>query len=358
MVLTWSFRSPRTRVVRSVCTNRDSSATHVALVRNRFLIVVLFIVLALVIAYALKREPAAVPALTPGTRLMAVGDVERDDLVTDAAVATALAGTDPESLFNAMRDAEIDGLVVRPAQRTGDSLAARLQRLQHVPPLRGASLTPSETVYMRDDQLRLRTADQVLGRAARLLLGGVTPPPESAFPPELTRSGSVEVMVLLRDDGQARLWRSARGMSISSALILACRAARERWREREGALGGPLAERLPWLDVEVSILREDGTIQDPEESFVERAFTEGHGVAYEDQGRWRYLLPEATARSGQGSAVRAYRKLFADNALPPDSLERVDLRFYRVVLRELSRSAAPSRTPAMPAGEIDLSPIP
>lgn len=149
-------------------------------------------------------------------------------------------------------------------------------------------------------------------------------------------------MVLLREEGSPRLWRSARGSSIARALVLATVKARERWIERERAMGAPLDVVLPRLDVEVSLLLEDGTLGARDRAFVERVFTSAHGVAYEQRQSWRYLLPETTRQEGGGSAVRAYERLFAQNGLPPSTLESPSLRLYRLVVDPLSTS--PSTT--------------
>lgn len=256
-----------------------------------------------------------------------------------------LGQPDRGELASAMREAGIDALLVAAGPRVEDRdvpLRVALAAYQPVTDLRGVYLAPSHALYAPAVSTDLGPAAAALPRIARRILQGHTPPRISRFPEPLRRIRNVEVMVLLRDRGRARLWRSARGSSVARALVTATVVARQRWQEREGALGGPLDERLPFLDVEVSLLEEDGTLGVATPAFVERVFFEEHGVAYERPGAWRYLLPEATRRAGGGSAVAAYRKLFADNALPPDSFGRPDLRFYRLVVTELGVSPAPA----------------
>jgi len=147
-------------------------------------------------------------------------------------------------------------------------------------------------------------------------------------------------MVLLRKAGRARLWRSARGNSIASALLTASIVARQRWQEREQAMGGPLDALLPQMDVEVALLGDDGTVGETNAAYIDRVFSPSHGVAYERRGAWRYFLPDTTALEGKGRASVAYRKLFVEDGLPEDSFTRSELRLYRLIVQTLAVSQA------------------
>ncbi len=272
----------------------------------------------------------------------AFGGVEAEgtEFVAADPLVEALDGTDGAALAEAMQNASIDAILIEsgePAEE-GAPIRARLASFDHVEGMRGVYLSPTGAVYAPSARAELGESAAATARIARRILDGTPPPPISIYPEPLRRIRNVEVMVLLRDFGTARLWRSARGSSIAKALETATLAARQRWRERQQALGGPLDDRLPGLDVEVSILEEDGTLGAVTPAFVERVFGEEHGVAYERPGAWRYMLPDATRRAGQGSALAAYQELFADNALPADSMSRRDLRFYRMVVTELGIS--------------------
>lgn len=256
-----------------------------------------------------------------------------------------LSQTDPKLLSDAMEHRDIQTIVVEAGPRELDeeaTLRDRLEAYAPIPGLRGVYLAPSHAIYQRAVAAQLGDAARVMPRIARAIIGGQAPPRISRFPEPLREIQNVEVMVLLRDRGRPRLWRSARGSSVARALITAAVVARQRWTERESALGGPIDVRLPFMDVEVSLLEEDGTLGSTAPSFIERVFFDGHGVAYERPGAWRYQLPDATRESGEGSAVQAYQKLFEDNALPDDSFGRPDLRFYRLVTTELGVSPAPA----------------
>ena len=276
---------------------------------------------------------------TGGTEMVRASD--------SAALAAALEGTDPETLVDAMEAERIDALLVD-GRLGGDAsedatMAARLHAYGHVPGLSAAYLTPAAALYMPAQIERIEPPlDDALATVARGILEGSRPPRVSSFPEPLRRMRNVEVMVMLRDRGRARLWRSARGSSIARALVTASVVAKQRWDEREQAMGGPLEDKLPHLDVEVVLLDEDGTLGVRSPSFVDRAFTPEHGVAYERRGAWRYLLPDATRTAGNGSAVKAYETLFAEHGLAADSFDRHDLRLYRLVTRPLARSPAPA----------------
>ncbi len=281
-----------------------------------------------------------------------------------AGLDAALDGTDEERLDAVLHEAGLAGVLVdgRGAPSAGGpgsgaTLRERLRAYDHFELLQGVHLAPVAALYVRRHGLRLSESDgEVLAGAARLLVGGATLPRVRAFPEPLRRTRNVEVLVMLRQGGRPRLWRSARGGSIARALITAASVARDRWVEREPAMGGSIDERLPSMTVEVYLLEEDGTLGERTAPFIERAFTQAHGVAFEDRGSWHYLLPEATRERGEGSVVRAYRTLFEDAGLPEDSLEQRSVRLYRLVARAVGSSApsaaspGPRAIPAAPAG--------
>jgi hypothetical protein len=265
-------------------------------------------------------------------------------VASEAALARALERRDPAALLAAIAGAGIDALLLQPGAPGApdrDSLHARLGRYEGVEGLRALYLSHRAALYARDPVDQLPEAHrQATAVVARAIIGGARPPKTSSFPESLRRLRPVEVMVLLRRGQSARLWRSARGSSIASALVTAAVVARQRWQEREQAMGGPLAEHLPRMDVEIALLEDDGTVAERDPAFIDRVFGAQHGVGYERKGAWRYLLPEATAEQGKGRASRAYRKLFADDGLQSDSLEHSELRLYRLLVRTLAVSRA------------------
>lgn len=265
------------------------------------------------------------------------------------ALAEALSGTDEEALARALDGAHVSGLLIdgrTPAPPEDTSLGARLSRYEPLEVLGGAYLTPLAALYLPRNELVIRPPlDEALAHVARALIGGARPPRVRSFPEPLRRIRSVEVMVMLEERGRARLWRSARGSSIGRALMTAAVVARQRWTERETAMGGPISRALPHLDVVVYLLDEDGTIGVRSRAFIDRVFGAEHGVAFDEHGPWHYLLPDATRERGEGSAVRAYQQLFSDSDMPEDSFDNANVRLYRMLARELARSPAPGLTP-------------
>ncbi|MGB8221974.1 MAG: hypothetical protein WCF10_05265 [Polyangiales bacterium] len=269
----------------------------------------------------------------------APSELRWDRLDAHPAVREALEGTEPERLREALREAELDGvwvgLSLEAPSGAEDPLADRFGSGGVVPGFRGEALTADGLLYVIDDiEWPVAISDRVLGRVARRILEGSAPPPLDAFPEAITRPQAVEVLVMLSGGRGPRLWRSARAQSIAEALITASLAARQRWEERTETMGGPLAERLDQLDVEVALLLDDGTFDVGAISLIDALVKAEHGVAYEQPARWRYLLPRATRAAD--SPTDAYRQLFRENDLPEDSFERRDLRLYRIRLQTLS----------------------
>lgn len=273
----------------------------------------------------------------------------------------ALAGTDEMVLTEVLVAEGIAGVLVdgrSPGDASeGASVEARLRSYANMESLRGVYLTPTAALYERRRDLTLEPRHRdAVARAARQLVGGSGMPRIRAFPEPIRRSRNVEVMVMLEQGGRPRLWRSARGGSIARALVTAASVARQRWAEREQAMGGSIDDRLPRMTVKVYLLEEDGTLDERSGAFVERVFSDVHGVAFEHRGSWHYLLPRATAERGGGSAMVAYSELFSDAGLAGDSLTREDLRPYRLVAREVGTSPPAVSRPGSGSSIDALSP--
>lgn len=182
-----------------------------------------------------------------------------------------------------------------------------------------------------------------LARAARLIIGGAIPPRLSQFPASLRAPFATEVLVLVRrTGGDLALWRSARSSSVASGVLTAAGIARQRWEARTDTVGGPIADSLPRVSVEVALLVEDGTFSSHDPAFIDRALTPQHGVAYDDASAWHYLLPESPERRGAVRPSDAFRALFNEKQVRGDGFERSDLRLYRVSVVPVSVSAPDS----------------
>jgi len=259
------------------------------------------------------------------------------------ALVKALAGGREQEVSSALARSRTDGILVRlrggPQLEAQNSIAATLSHYGYAPGLKAVCLDPDAALYVPDPIVELSSSSKIaVATVARALLEGAEPPQVSSFPEPLRRSRITEVMVSLLRGDELRLWRSARGGSIARALITAATIARRRWNERAQTMGGALNELLPTLDVQVTLLREDGTLLGREPSFVDLAISRDHGIGYEHKTSWQFLLPEATVRFGNGSGTRAFQYLFEKEKQPSLNLQNPELRLYRFVVVPLARS--------------------
>jgi hypothetical protein len=305
----------------------------------------LWVLIAVVAAWAVWSFRSAEPslALSKYESVVALSPAPAglDWTVADSvpSIAEAADGTDPGRLRAEMQQTGIEGLWVQaspgPTPDADQPLRERLASGGIVRGFRGEVLTSDGLLYLVDEtEWPVPMTDRVLARVARGILEGSDPPPLDAFPKELLEPQPVEVLVVLVSGRGPRLWRSAKATSIADGLVTAAVAARKRWEERTETMGGPLAESLDQLDVHVALLFDDGTFDSSAVSLIDSLVKPGHGVAYEQPSRWRYLLPRATQNAATPSD--AYRRLFRDNGLPEESFDRRDLRLYRMRMQTVS----------------------
>jgi len=302
-----------------------------------------------------KKEPLS-PELRGRGRLAVIGDTSRAG--TDAEGTITLLASSLNSVEKALKDAsesrlsqalkqeKISGLLVGPlrysAVRVQDPLRLKLINYAALENFRAEFLSEQAALYLPYQPPTITPVmGKALARLARKLLSGSKPPALQSLPPELTQPDDVEVMVLIRNQREPQLWRSARSSSVARALLTACQVAKDRWAERAEAMGGPLPSLLESLDVEVWLLTKDGTLTDRTEVFVNHVFKPEHGVAYEHKATWRYMLPEFVKKTGRGSAVEAYEQLFRTGGESEASLQRRDIRLYRLRATLLGTSLPP-----------------
>jgi len=264
-----------------------------------------------------------------------------------AGLARGLDERTPEALVGFLRAHKGSALAVAPGVRQ-HGVGKQLGSLAHVPELLAVALAPDLAVYAPARDLALSGAQrEALAYVARALFRGAREPDVASFPASLRRVERVEVVVTLSKQGEPRLWRSARGTSIARALLTATRVARDRWREREQAMGGPLAQQLLGLDVEVALLTEDGTLLSSQSTFVDRAITPAHGIGFDRRTAWHYVLPREVARRKGG--FQALSSQLRELGLTPAVLAESDTRLYRFVVVPLGLSQAPLRGAEAPA---------
>jgi hypothetical protein len=256
--------------------------------------------------------------------------------------ASVLTSDDATGLCAALGKHKGSALAVLPDSGSR-GVGKQLGAFAHVSGLRGVLLSSELAIYAPAHEVELSAAErEALAYVTRVLFRGAREPSVASFPAALRRVERVEVMVMLSQHGDPRLWRSARGTSIARALLTATRVARDRWREREQAMGGPLPKKLVELDVDVSLLSEDGTLGSVQRTFVDRAITPAHGVGFDFRTAWHYLLPRDVARRKKGS-FQALSELIVDQGLPLSVLGESDTRLYRFVPIALGSSKAPLR---------------
>jgi hypothetical protein len=310
---------------------------------------------------ALPGADAVADALRDRGRVLLVGAPElarvasgRTTMVALDAVPgarAALEGRDAAALVSALRAASVSWLLVdaRGASEEG-TLADALRRARPVEGLRAVTLSPLAHVYTLSEPVGVEPhVGAALARVSREMLMGARAPRLASFPEAVrTPRAAGEVMVLIRQHGRPRLWRSARGASIARGLVLAVEHARSRWAERERALGGPIEDVLPGCAVELALLEEDGTLGERSAAFADRVVTPEHGVGYEKKGSWRYHLPEQVHRDGPLGGSEAFARLFDEFGVRrAEGFARRDLRLYR--LRVIPIGASPPGSPMAPA---------
>jgi hypothetical protein len=261
--------------------------------------------------------------------------------VVGTPIASALGENDATAVTRALTQEKGAAVGVRPGSG-GKGVAAQLEALAHVSGMRALVLSSEVAVYapFREPTLSSREGE-ALAYVARALMRGAREPNLASFPAALRKVERVEVIVTLSEHGEPRLWRSARGTSIARTMITATRVARDRWHEREQAMGGPLTKRLLSLDVEVGLLSEDGTLATTQRAFVDRAISAQHGLGFDYRSGWHYLAPSDVQKRGKGSAFTALTGLLSDQGLGLSALNDPNMRLYRFVPMLLGVSKAP-----------------
>ena len=162
------------------------------------------------------------------------------------ALRSALRGNRGAQAAQAMRDAHLDGLLVRTDHTlsSSGSLLRALSTAQPVDELAATYLDDTAALYEVHDPISIAPGDAPrLIEVVRLVLEGAVPPPERLFPESARRAVPTEVAVVIRDGHEPILWRAVRGGSIARALIDATYAVLDRWNTRQQQSYGPLRRR-------------------------------------------------------------------------------------------------------------------
>jgi len=284
------------------------------------------------------------------------GDVQIVDYRQFGGLASALDGRDSNALARAMRDARIDGLVVRTdtAQGPAGSVLRALSMYRPVPNVTATWMDRGAALYEAREHPTVTAEDAPkLIACVRLMMQGAAAPPERLFPEALRGARPAEVMVVVRDGTAPILWRAVRGGSVARALVDATYAIIDRWGTRQQNPYGPLSSAIrgepepgrspPNLLLTVAIFYDKGTVDTRDAAWIDRAVDEhSFAVGYERLGRWEYNLPPPTGAATRRSA-EALAQLVREHDVPPPGFQRTDLTLYRfraLQLIEQSRGGA------------------
>ncbi len=295
------------------------------------------------------------PALEPGLR-EAMAAYERIGLVTDAGTARsargrlsfvapssglgrALRAADPERVVDRMLRAGVQALLVdRRAHGRPGSILRRMVALAPLPRLAATCIGERWVLYVPHarDVPDVRLAEPI-GRLARALLSN-----RAAAEPlgaAVTASGVPrEVAIVLRGQGPALIWRSARRTSFAQSIPDAAGALAGRWHARLERDHGPLPQAMERLTVELEFFGDEGTIATRDEETFEAAFEPGiFGALMRRRGVYTYVLPTFATLQNRRPVLAMLDQLGRDATGYRTALSRseVDLeRFSTAQFRE------------------------
>lgn len=248
------------------------------------------------------------------------------------ALRAALDGRDPRAVSRAMREARLDGLLVRTDESLGapGSVLRSLSSLRAQPTLTATFLDDTAAVYEAHDEISIDPEDaRRLVAVVRVILQGAAPPADRLWPPMVRRAYPTEVAVIVRDGHEPILWRAVRGGSIGRALVDATYAIVERWSTRQQQRYGPLRDAIMRLPLTVAIFYDRGTLGERTPEFLQRAVDPRvFSIGYEQLGRWEYVLPPSPW-APIPPPVRAIATLAREHDVPPPGYLRPELTLYR-----------------------------
>ncbi len=317
--------------------------------------ILLLTVVATVVIAVVSRSHDGVPArasvleaLKNRGRVLCLGDLECGSLHVDGTswpapespsiIAAALVRDHSDDFVRALERGHIAGVLVARGSAEPSTVWGALRNFAAVEGLRGVFVSEDVAYYELDPN---PTVDAIYGLAlatvSRRMLEGADAPQERSFPEPLRVARAAEVLVALRDGQTDRMWRSARGTSIANALLVATAALKTRWQERASAMGESLPSAMRHLNVVVSMMNDDGTLESQAGRTLDVAITDAHGVGYSDRSDWKYALPHAVRQAGGGR--NALRHLLEEAHESETTLLRADVRVYRFTVTEVGVSA-------------------
>lgn len=192
-------------------------------------------------------------------------------------------------------------------------------------------LTERAALYVWHDPFVISDADASrMMAAARQVLGTGDAPDTSHDSETLRRDRAAEVSVVLRGQGPALIWRSARRGSLIKSVIDAATAVRERWEVRQARRHGPLSDALPRLALEIEVFHDHGLLGDRSLPFLYRAIEPGiYGAILEQPKKYRYQLPSTSVYSSRESVEDYLATVSKEADLGDDGWARSDIKLTR-----------------------------
>lgn len=209
----------------------------------------------------------------------------------------------PEELSKALAKMGARGVLLQRDERSSNTLAepawVRQMRSAHaVSGFTGERMSTRCAAYAaeRDKAVLSKQETEVLEKVMRGIFAGQQPPQLASFPSGMRRKQEVELLVILRLDGELRMWRSARRSSLASAALTVGAAIRDRWRSRRAFMQEDLADVADRLTIEMWRAEDAGTLVVENLGQVAELVPPNFGIGIEHHGGWSYRLPEVLVR--------------------------------------------------------------
>ncbi|MBI2894093.1 MAG: hypothetical protein HYY06_11125 [Deltaproteobacteria bacterium] len=272
-----------------------------------------------------------------------------DDLVDLNAPGTELVSLAQERGISRLLEGRDEAAVVLALERRGykallaDTRLARLDELARVSvktrlalyrPLERFTadyLTERVALYKWHEPFEISKVDarRLIAVARQVLEGGRPPPAERESEP-LRRDRPSEVAVVLRGQGKALIWRSARRRSLLQSTVDAALALRDRWETRQARRHGPLPEAVDRLNVELEIFHDYGRLADRSIPFLWRAVEPGiYGAIIRQPKKYRYQLPSTSVYSSLESVEDYLASVSSEADLGDDGWRSTSIKLER-----------------------------
>lgn len=272
-----------------------------------------------------------------------------DDLADLKAPGATLVPLSRERALAKLLDGRDEAAVVRALEKKGyqallaDTRLARPDRLPRVTiantlslyrPLdhfTASYLTERAALYTWHEPYEVTPADaQRLVAIAREVLRSGESVDTSHESAALRAPHASEVSIVLRGQGPALIWRSARRDNLVKSVVDAALAVHERWKVRQEQRHGPLAAALDRLALEIEIFHDHGLLGDRSLALMWRAIEPGvYGAILEQPKKYRYMLPSTSVYASRETVPDYLASVSREADLGDDGWARADVKLTR-----------------------------